>query len=113
LDVSLNVEALVMVGADKRTTLLPGLDQRLQAVDALAAMSHGPAALGIALWTAGPFGSQGPGVLAVPERDYQAMTGKNIFFGPPAPAVAKAAETDIEPLRHTILTDITTDYARS
>jgi hypothetical protein len=113
LDITLQVDALVVAGADKRATLMPVMDRRLAAVDALTALSSGPTGLGQLLWTAGPFGPHGPGVLADSERDYRAMSAKNIFFGPPgAAATPKPNETPLEPLRHTILTDITTDYGK-
>jgi hypothetical protein len=113
LDITLQVDALVVAGADKRTTLMPAIDRRLVAADALAVMSSGPTGLGAVLWTAGPFGPHGPGVLADPERDYRAMSAKNIFFGPRgAVATPKPNETPLEQLRYTILTAITTDYAK-
>jgi hypothetical protein len=113
LDVNLTIEALVVAGADKRATLMPTVDKRLAAVDALTAMRSGPAGLGGALWAVGPLGPHGPGVLAEPERDYAAMRFKNIFFGPPTPQVAQRNETEIEALRYTILNEITTTHIGS
>src|SRR5215471_2679221 len=113
LDVTMSVEALVVTGADKRPSLMPSLDRRLGEADVVAGLQSGPTGLGLALWTAGPFGPQGARVLAQaegqPERDYRAIAAKNIFIGPPRSAVARQPETDLEPLRFTILTAITTD----
>jgi len=113
LDVTMSVEALVVTGADKRPELMPSIDRRLGEADVVAALQSGPTGLGLVLWTAGPFGPHGAGILAQPERDYSAMSAKNIFLGPPRSAVARQAETDLEPLRFTILTDITTDKAKN
>jgi hypothetical protein len=113
LDVSMTVEALVVTGADKRSTLMPAIDGRLAWADAAAALQSGPTGLGVVLWTAGPFGPHGPTVLAQPERDYSAVATKNIFFGPPRSSVAAAPTLQLEELRHTILTDITFEVAKN
>ncbi|HMF14194.1 MAG TPA: hypothetical protein VKE94_17885, partial [Gemmataceae bacterium] len=112
LDISLTVDALVVQGADKRATLMPTLDKRLQAADAFAAMSSGPTGLGLVLWSAGPFGPHGPGVLAEPERDYGALTAKNIFFGPPVRSAQGQNQTQLEALRFTTLNEISVDHGR-
>jgi hypothetical protein len=109
LDVSMTVEALVVNGADKRETLMPIIDNRLRGTDLLAGLQNCPTGLGALLWAVGPFGPHGPGILAQPERDYSAMSAKNIFFGPPRSAQAARPVTQLEDLRHTILTDITYD----
>lgn len=79
LDISLTVEALVLDNAPPRPTLLPVVRE--------LALVAGPAALtGYNMQaTATGRGSPVPpaGVLAEPPRDYLAVTGKNMFFGPP------------------------------
>jgi hypothetical protein len=113
LDVSLTVDALVVQGADKRTTLMPTRDKRLVAADAFAAMSWGPTGLGAVLWAAGPYGPSGPRVLAEPERDYSALAFKNIFFGPPVRQAAQPNQTQVEALRFTTLNEITFSFGAS
>jgi hypothetical protein len=113
LDVTMSIEALVVTGSDKRSTLMPAIDGRLAWADAATALQGGSTGLGIALWTAGPFGPHGPTVLAQPDRDYSAMAAKNIFFGPPRSAVAAAPVLQLEDLRYTILTDITWDRLKN
>lgn len=113
LDVTLTVDALVVQGADKRTSLMPTRDRRLLAADAFAAMSGGPTGLGAMLWAAGPFGPHGPGVLADPERDYSALAAKDIFFGPPVRQTAQQNQTEVEALRFTTLNEIFVDPGRS
>jgi hypothetical protein len=109
LDVTMSVEALVVNGADKRPTLMPGMDRRLGEADVVAGLQSGPIGLGALLRADGPIGLHGPGVLAQPERDYSAMSAKNIFIGPARGAVvAKTNETELEPLRFTTLNEITT-----
>jgi len=113
LDVALQVDALVVNGAEKRQTLLPVISRRLLAADAFAALSQGPTGLGAALWAAGPFGPTGPRVLAEPERDYAALSAKNIFFGPPVRIATQQNPTQLEPLRFTSLNEITKDVDKS
>jgi len=59
LDITMTIEALVLDQAPKRETLLP------------------------------PSTVKAPPVLAVPERKYASIAGKNIFFGPPMREVVK------------------------
>src|SRR5262249_52351150 len=117
LDVTMSVEALVVTGADKRPSLMPSMDRRLGEADVVAGLQSGPTGLGLALWTAGPFGPQGARVLAQPEGQPGAVSRgtapKTTFFGPPRSAVARQPEPALEPLRFTILTAITTDVAKN
>jgi hypothetical protein len=104
LTVHMTIEALIVIGADKRSYVLPNIDRRLLAVDLAAALQHGPTGLGLVLWAAGPSGPAGPGLLAGgrragaapsdaamenvfldPPRRYASIARKNVFLGrPPA-----------------------------
>ena len=78
LDIILKIEALVLDGAPVRPTLLPVVRE--------IALLSGPAAYtGINMQAAmSGRGSPVPpaGVLAEPDREYLAIAGKNMFFGP-------------------------------
>ncbi len=109
LTVAMTIEALVVNGAEKRPTLMPSLDRRLAMADIVATWTGNPTGLGVTLWTAGPFGPQGPGILADPPRNYEAISTKNIFFGPPAAVTVQRTEPEVENLKYAFLTDITID----
>ncbi len=83
LTIKLEVEALIVTGADNRGYLLPNIDRRLVAIDAVTALRGGPAGLAWATWALSPTGLSGPGVLATRERKYASIAGKNIFIGNP------------------------------
>ena len=97
LDINFTVEALVLDNADDRPTLLP-IERRVSLL------------VGNAAQTAFNFQSVSSGrgsaippdnVLAVPSREYLAIPGKNIFFGPPiernTEEIAKPPEDDASP----------------
>jgi hypothetical protein len=104
LDINLTIEALILQGADHRRYLLPNIDQRMLAFEALTALRGGPGGLALAVWAAGPTGPLGPGRLAIPERNYTAIANKNIFLGPPPPKERPAEEAVVS--RFVYLTDI-------
>jgi hypothetical protein len=106
LDVNMTVEALVVDGAEKRPTLLPGLDRRFVAVDVVTALGHGLAGLALVPWAVGPTGPVGPGTLAQRARDYAAIADKNIFFGNQR-TVVQEKDTPLDPTRFVRLIDIT------
>jgi hypothetical protein len=101
LTVHMTIEALIVTGADKRTYLLPNIPRRLLALDMAATLVGAPTGLGLAIWSAGPTGPAGPGLLAgrrmepapadsaVEEmftdapRYYDAIAKKNVFLGRP------------------------------
>ena len=105
LQVHLKVEALLMSGADHRNYLLPNIDSEYLMRDTVAAMTGKPLDLGAAFWAIGPTGPRGPGALAQPSRDYQAILNKDIFFGPPT--VVPKATNELDYTQVVELTDIT------
>lgn len=104
LDINMNIEALVVAGAEKRPTLYPRIDRRLLALDLGVAIRGGPTGLALVPWAIGPAGPLGSTRLALPDREYAAIAGKNIFFGPPPPRERTNA-VDVTEFVH--LTDIT------
>jgi hypothetical protein len=108
LDVNLTVEALVVKDAAHRQHLLPGIDARLLAIDAVTALRRGPSGLGLALWGAGPTGPLGPRTLAQPTRDYLALVQKDIYMGP---ALSQRTQ-EVDVLRQVYLNSITSDERR-
>jgi hypothetical protein len=106
LDVNMTVEALIVAGVPNRSQLLPGADNRLLALDFIAAMGQGPVGLATIPHLLGPTGPNGPKVLAEPARDYKVIAQRDVFFGAPPPPVA--AEV-VDVTRFWYLTDITRD----
>jgi hypothetical protein len=108
LDINLTVEALVVAGAERRSTLLQVLDNRLAAVYGAMALRGGLAGLALVPAVTGPTGPVGPGTLAQPKRSYAAIARKNIFYG----------ETDQRPIEEVEvtqfvhLTDISQNHKR-
>jgi hypothetical protein len=78
LDVNLKIEALVLDNAPARPTLLP-ISREAAFLSGLAAYAGFNAAL-VQSGKAHP--APPPGVLAEQPRDYLAVAGKNVFFGP-------------------------------
>src|SRR5439155_12712929 len=78
LDVVMKIEAIVLDNAPARPTLLP-------IVRELALLSGGAAQTGYSLNAVSGRGSPfpPPGVLAHDPREYLAIAGKDMFFGPP------------------------------
>ncbi len=106
LDIRMTVEALILSGADNHNYLLPNINSQYLVADTLAAMGGKPMGMGLALWALGPTGPHGPGVLAERSRNYQAILGKDIFFGPPTVVPSKTAE-ELDYMQLVKLTDIT------
>ncbi len=105
LQVHFKVEALIMAGADHRNYLLPNIDSEYLMRDTVAAMTGKPLGFGAVMWAIGPTGPRGPGVLAQPPRNYHAILGKDIFFGPPTVVPRSTDELDYTQVVQ--LTDIT------
>ena len=103
LDITMSVEALVLHEADTRNQLLPSMDRQLAAVDLVTTLCNGPAVLALIPWATGPTGPLGPGILAVPTREYASIGGKDIFYGPP---VAEQVVDKVDATEHVYLTDI-------
>jgi hypothetical protein len=106
LDVNLTIEALILASADKRSQLLPDVDRRLLTLDLVTGLLQGPPGLPLVMWSAGPGGPQGPGVLAEKARHYDAIARENIFWGPPARQLTQEA---VDVTGFVRLTDITHD----
>jgi hypothetical protein len=104
LEVSMNIEALVLHDADSRSQLIPGIDRGLARADVLDTLCNGPSGLALLPWAVGPTGPMGSGNLALPAREYASIAGKDIFYGPPA-AVQIAEQVDAT--EYVYLTDIT------
>src|SRR6266481_1020144 len=104
LHIEMNVEALVLAGADKRKQLLPSVDWSLAGVDVLTSLCNSPTGLIILPSGIGPTGPLGPPILAAPARQYGSIAAKDIFFGPTIleQVAEKTAATE-----HVYLTDIT------
>jgi hypothetical protein len=94
LDMDLTIEALVLSGVDSRNYLLPNVSRRLLVIDVLTAMRGGPSGLALVPWAAGPAGPLGPHKQTEPPRHYEAIAGKNIFFGPQIFAERKGEEIE-------------------
>jgi hypothetical protein len=103
LDITMNIEALVLREADSRNQLLPGVDRQLAGVDLVTTLCNGPAALALVPWSVSPTGPLGPGVLAASAREYPSIAGKDIFYGPPA---AEQVVEKVDATEHVYLTDI-------
>jgi hypothetical protein len=105
LDLNLTIEALIVNGAGRRPYLLPNVDTRELAAEVAAALRGAPTGLALAGWAAGPAGPLGPGTLADPPRQYNAVAARDIFFGP---VVARNdSNADVEVSQFVYLTDIT------
>jgi hypothetical protein len=102
LKLRMTIETVIVNGVDNRPYLLPNIDRRLVAVDALTALRGGPSGLAWLTWAIGPTGSQGPGVLATKPRKYSSIAAKNIFLGMPD------KEEIIETTRYVFLSQIVT-----
>jgi hypothetical protein len=105
LKVKMNIEALVLHDADKRNELLPGVDRQLAAADVLGTLLSAPSGFALFPWAVGPTGPGGPGILAVPSREYASIAGKDIFYGPQI--APQQAMDNFDSLEHVFLTDIT------
>jgi hypothetical protein len=105
LDINMTIEAIVLADGQKRDQLLPVLDRRLAAINIAASLQGGPGALALVPFAIGPTGPLGPGHLATTEREYAAITGKNVFFGPPVETDRSGDIVDVTQYVH--LTDIT------
>lgn len=81
LDVTMKIEAIVLDNAPQRPTLLP-------IVRELALLSGAAAQTGFSLFAVSGRGSPIPpaGILADEPREYLAIAGKDMFFGPPPPS---------------------------
>lgn len=104
LDINMTIEALVLAQAQKRSSLLPSIDRRLLGLDLGIAIRGGPTGLALVPWAIGPTGLLGPQQLAVPEREYASIAGKNIFYGPPPP---RDRSNTVDVTEFVRLTDIT------
>jgi hypothetical protein len=109
LDISFDVEALVVNGAEKRGFLLPTIDGKTLAAETALGLAHAPTGLALTAWAAGPTGPMGPGVLARSTTSYADMSAKNIFTG----AAESGPEGDVVEVTHFVyLTDITYSKGR-
>jgi hypothetical protein len=99
LDIDLTVEALVLDGAPDRGTILP-------VVRELALLSGPAAQLGFNQLVASGRGSPVPptGLLAVAIREYLAIAGKDVFFGPKREKKDDTREDDVS--RFVVLTSV-------
>jgi hypothetical protein len=104
LHIEMNVEALVLAGADKRKQLLPAVDWNLAGVDVLTSLCSSPTGLIMLLSGIGPTGPLGPPILAAPVRQYGSIAAKDIFFGP---TVVEQVAEKVDATEHVYLTDIT------
>lgn len=102
LNIKMEIEALIVNGVDNRPYLLPNIDRRLAAIDAVTALRGGPSGLAWAAWSLGPTGPNGPGTLATRTRKYASIAGKNIFVG----KQEERPEEIIDTTRHVFLTHI-------
>lgn len=110
LNVEMQIEALVLNGADKRAYLLPGVERPLLALDTIATWGGGPSGFALLPWTVGLTGPLGPRRLAGGEREYAAIAGKNIFYGA-APVAERKDSIDVT--QFVYLTDITRNDRRA
>jgi hypothetical protein len=110
LDINLTIEALVLSGAENRGQLLPGADPKPVVIDVLAILQNGSAGLALVPGAVGPTGPIGPGLLAVPPRQYASIAGKNIFFGPPT---TDRPTENVDIMQFVYLTDITRDDSKA
>jgi hypothetical protein len=104
LDINMTIEGLSITGAGNRPYLLPNVQPRVLVVDAVAALCSGPTGLALASWAGTPMGPLGPGVLAQPVRQYNAIVAKNIFLGDLSP---ERRGEDVAVTRFVHLTDVT------
>jgi hypothetical protein len=105
LDATLTIEALIVTGVENRPTLQPGMDPRLVWIEAVTALRRAPlSGLALVPWAVGPTGPLGPGDLAEQARNYASITGKDIFFGPPA---TEPRQEEVQVTSFVHLTDIT------
>lgn len=115
LDINFTVEALSLTGASNRTWLLPNVDRRQLALDAVAGLRQAPVGLGMLTYAIGPTGPLGPGVLATPARNYESISHKNVFMGPQRSEEPRdeRSSPEVEITRFVHLTDITRNERRS
>ncbi|HKI36087.1 MAG TPA: hypothetical protein VKA46_29795 [Gemmataceae bacterium] len=107
LELRMTVEALIVNGTDKRPYLLPNFDRGLMALDlATSFFPHPPTVV----WASLSPGLSSPGLLADPQRNYEAVARKNIFLGR-APKESRFTDDGTSPQwmapRFVHLTDIT------
>ena len=110
LDINLTIEALVLTGAENRGQLLPGPDPKAVVLDVFTVLQNGAAGLALIPGAVGPAGPLGPGLLAVPPRQYAAVAGKNIFFGP---STTETSTEKVDVMQFVYLTDITRDDSKT
>jgi hypothetical protein len=104
LHMEINIEALILAGADHRKQLLPAVDWNLAGMDILTNLSNSPGGLITAVCALSPAGPLGPPILAIPTRRYGSIAAKDIFFGP---TVVEQVAEKIEATEFVYLTDIT------
>jgi hypothetical protein len=106
LEFKMNIDALIVAGAEPRKYLLPNVSPRVLAAEVAAGLTRGPAGLGWAAWATGPSGPLGPNNLAsLPPRRYAAIAEKNIFVGP----IDVKKEPPVNVAEFVYLTDISRD----
>jgi hypothetical protein len=105
LVIDINIEALIVTGAEPRKYLLPNVSPRVLAAEVAMGLTGGPSGLGWAGWAAGPSGPLGPTQLATLPRRYAAIGEKNIFVGP----IDVKKEESINVTKFVYLTDISRD----
>ncbi|HMP02317.1 MAG TPA: hypothetical protein PKD86_08480 [Gemmatales bacterium] len=98
LEVAIKFEALSIPGATNRNFLLAAPNPRVIGLEFVTGLKGGPVGLGLALSQLAPTGLFGRSKLAQPrsgERDYLALTARNVFAGltPPVTAAAGPAST--------------------
>jgi hypothetical protein len=94
LDVSFQVEVLVLPDAEARESLLPLPDSRILGIESIAALQGGPGGLALAPWLLGPTGPAATRKLAAQfcvDREYDRLAAKNIFVGLAPPSRKPAA----------------------
>jgi hypothetical protein len=111
VDVTIDIEALILGKAAKRSTLLPTVDPYLVARDAITAVQGGPYGLALVPWAVGMTGPLGPRRLAPTNRDYVRIGGKNVFFG--SVRIQVPTKDNIDVTQFVKLTDITGTVSRS
>lgn len=116
LEIKLQIEALIVLGATSRNFLAAVPDRRLVVFDIVSAMKGMPLGLTMASQAILPTGLYGNRRLAGesdPRRDYDKMLTKNVFAGlvPPETVVkASAPEPDRSILKEVVLTSITSNF---
>jgi hypothetical protein len=115
VDVHLQVEALVVEGAEKRTYLFPA-ERRLLALNGVAALQHGLTGLPLVPWSVDWIKGYGriharPMIESAAPGQYAHISRKNIFYGPPVPKdpSQKRQPPKVDPNKFLILTSIIKD----